>query len=140
MTDKMTVKACKTSKQIMVQLLQTGTDEKPSPKTVSQVLLIFYNSINDKTILIWNYAVKVRRRELRAGGNKLSAARGLRRIIWVILKSATFLDTRVSNERRTILPTKKEWYKRSGLYDEHPKPLRAELAPPSPTNRLPTKT
>jgi hypothetical protein len=32
----------------MVQLLQTGTDEKPSSKTVSQVLLIFYNSINDK--------------------------------------------------------------------------------------------
>jgi hypothetical protein len=44
----MTVKACKTSKQIMVQLLQTGTDEKPSSKTVSQVLLIFYNKINDK--------------------------------------------------------------------------------------------
>jgi hypothetical protein len=48
MTDKMTVNACKTSKQIMVQLLQTGTDEKPSSKTVSQVLLIFYNSISDK--------------------------------------------------------------------------------------------
>jgi hypothetical protein len=48
MTDKMTVKACKTSKQIIRQLLQTGTDEKPSSKTVSQVLLIFYNSINDK--------------------------------------------------------------------------------------------
>jgi hypothetical protein len=46
----MTVKACKTSKQIMVQLLLTGTDEKPSSKTVSQVLLIFYNSINDKTM------------------------------------------------------------------------------------------
>jgi hypothetical protein len=45
MTDKMTVKACKTSKQIMVQLLQTD-----SSKTVSQVLLIFYNSINDKTM------------------------------------------------------------------------------------------
>jgi hypothetical protein len=60
----MTVKVCKTSKQIMVQLLQTGTDEKPSSKTVSQVLLIFYNSINDKQCLIWNYAVKVRRREL----------------------------------------------------------------------------
>jgi hypothetical protein len=30
MTDKMTVNACKTSKQIMVQLLQTGTDEKSS--------------------------------------------------------------------------------------------------------------
>jgi hypothetical protein len=53
MTDKMTVKACKTSKQIMVQLLQTGTDEKPSSKTVSQVLLIFYNSINDKTTFNW---------------------------------------------------------------------------------------
>jgi hypothetical protein len=49
-TDKMTVKACKTSKQIMVQLLQTGTDEKPSSKTVSQVLHIFYNSINGKTM------------------------------------------------------------------------------------------
>jgi hypothetical protein len=32
----------------MVQLLQTGTDEKPSSKTVSQVLLMFYNSINVK--------------------------------------------------------------------------------------------
>jgi hypothetical protein len=43
MTDKMTVKTCKTSKQIIRQLLQTGTDEKPSSKTVSQVLLIFHN-------------------------------------------------------------------------------------------------
>jgi hypothetical protein len=50
MTDKMTVKASTTSKQIIRQLLQTGTDEKPSSKTVSQVLLIFYNSINDKTM------------------------------------------------------------------------------------------
>jgi hypothetical protein len=41
--DKMTVKVCKTSKQIIRQLLQTGTDEKPSSKTVSQVLLIFHN-------------------------------------------------------------------------------------------------
>jgi hypothetical protein len=48
MTAKMTVKACKTSKQIMVQLLQTGADEKPSSKTVSQVLLIFHNSVNEK--------------------------------------------------------------------------------------------
>jgi hypothetical protein len=61
----------------MVQLLQTGTDEKPSSKTVSQVLLIFYNSINDKNnVLTRNYAVKVRQRELRAGGNKFLAARG----------------------------------------------------------------
>jgi hypothetical protein len=50
MTDKMTGKASTTSKQIIRQLLQTGTDEKPSSKTVSQVLLIFYNSINDKTM------------------------------------------------------------------------------------------
>jgi hypothetical protein len=50
MTDKMTVKASTTSKRIIRQLLQTGTDEKPSSKTVSQVLLIFYNSINDKTM------------------------------------------------------------------------------------------
>jgi hypothetical protein len=48
MTDNMTVKACKTSKQIIRQLLQTGTDEKPSSKTVSQVLLIFHYYINDK--------------------------------------------------------------------------------------------
>jgi hypothetical protein len=48
MTAKMTVKACKTSKQIMLQLLQTGADEKPSSKTVSQVLLIFHNSVNEK--------------------------------------------------------------------------------------------
>jgi hypothetical protein len=34
----------------MAQLLQTGTDEKPSSKTVSQVLLIFYNSITGKTM------------------------------------------------------------------------------------------
>jgi hypothetical protein len=33
-----------------MQLLPTGTDEKPSSKTVSQVLLIFYNSINGKTM------------------------------------------------------------------------------------------
>jgi hypothetical protein len=66
-----------------MQLLQTGTDEKPSSKTVSQVLLISYFTIRlmTKQCLIWNYAVKVRRRELKPGGNKLSAARGLRRII-----------------------------------------------------------
>jgi hypothetical protein len=43
MAGKMTVKGCKTGKQIIRQLLQTGTDEKPSSKTVSQVLLIFHN-------------------------------------------------------------------------------------------------
>jgi hypothetical protein len=52
MAGKMTVKGCKTGKQIIRQLLQTGTDEKPSSKTVSQVLLIFYNSINDKMSVI----------------------------------------------------------------------------------------
>jgi hypothetical protein len=64
-----------------MQLLQTGTNEKPSSKTVSQVLLIFTIRLMTKQCLIWNYAVKVRQRELRAGGNKLSAARGLRRLI-----------------------------------------------------------
>jgi hypothetical protein len=64
-----------------MQLLQTGTDEKPSSKTVSQVLLIFSTRLMTKQCLIRNYAVKVCQRELRAGGNKLSAARGLRRII-----------------------------------------------------------
>jgi hypothetical protein len=82
MTDKMTVKACKTSKQIMVQLLQTGTDEKPSSKKpYPRYYSYFTIRLMTKQCLIWNYAVKVRRRELRARGNKLSAARGLRRII-----------------------------------------------------------
>jgi hypothetical protein len=40
-----------------------------------------------------NYAVKVRQRELRAGGNKLSAARGLRGIIWIILKAGRDFST-----------------------------------------------
>jgi hypothetical protein len=71
-----------------MQLLQTWTDEKPSSKTVSQVLLIFSTRLMTKQGLIRNYAVKVRQRELRAGGNKLSAARGLRRFIWIILRSS----------------------------------------------------
>jgi hypothetical protein len=37
------LKLARPSKQIIRQLLQTGTDEKPSSKTVSQVLLIFHN-------------------------------------------------------------------------------------------------
>jgi hypothetical protein len=51
--------------------------QKPYPRCYS------YFTIRSMTkkCLIGNYAVKVRRRELRAGGNKLSAARGLRRII-----------------------------------------------------------
>jgi hypothetical protein len=57
-----------------MQLLQTETDEKPS-----QVLLTFSTRLMTKQCLIRNYAVKVRQRELRAGGNKLSAARGLRK-------------------------------------------------------------
>jgi hypothetical protein len=59
-------------------------------------------------MVICNYAVKVSQRELRAGGNKLSAARGLRRIIRIGLRPATFLDTRVNNERQAISLTKKE--------------------------------
>jgi hypothetical protein len=33
-----------------MQLLQTGTDEKPSSKTVSQVLLIFSTRLMSKTM------------------------------------------------------------------------------------------
>jgi hypothetical protein len=40
---------------------------------------------------ISNYAVKVRRQELRAAGNKLSAARGLRIII--IINNLNQLET-----------------------------------------------
>jgi hypothetical protein len=64
-----------------MQLLQTGTDEKPSSKTVSQVLLIFSTRLMTKTMFNSELGVKVHQRELRAGGNKLSAARGLRKII-----------------------------------------------------------
>jgi hypothetical protein len=64
-----------------MQLLQTGTDEKPSSKIVSQVLLIFSTRLMTKTMFNSELGVKVRQRELRAGGNKLSAARGLRKII-----------------------------------------------------------
>jgi hypothetical protein len=64
-----------------MQLSQTGTDKNP-PKTVSQVLgTHILQLVMTIPSLISNYAVKVRRRELKAGGNKLSAARGLRRII-----------------------------------------------------------
>jgi hypothetical protein len=34
-----------------MQLLQTGTDEKPSSKTVSQALLIFSTRLMTKTML-----------------------------------------------------------------------------------------
>jgi hypothetical protein len=63
-----------------MQLLQTGTNKTLFKNRIPGITHIF-NSINDKTCLIRNYAVKVRQRELRAGDNNLSAARGLRRII-----------------------------------------------------------
>jgi hypothetical protein len=75
------LKLAKQVNKLWCSYYRQGRMKNPLQKTVSQVLLIFYNSINDKQCLIWNYAVKVRLRELRAGGNKLSAARGLRRII-----------------------------------------------------------
>jgi hypothetical protein len=41
-----------------MQLLQPGTDEKPSSKTVSQVLLIFSTRLMTKQCLIRNYAFR----------------------------------------------------------------------------------
>jgi hypothetical protein len=64
--------------------------QKPYPRYYSY----FTIRLMTKQCLIWNYAVKVRQRELRAGGNKLSAA--------------TFIDIRGINERQTISPTKQE--------------------------------
>jgi hypothetical protein len=64
-----------------MQLSQTGTDEKPSSKNLIPGITQILQLIMTIPSLMCNYAVKVRRRELRAGGNKLSAARGLRRII-----------------------------------------------------------
>jgi hypothetical protein len=51
--------------------------QKPYPRYYS----CFTIQVMTISSLIRNYAVKVRQRELRAGGNKLSAARGLRRIV-----------------------------------------------------------
>jgi hypothetical protein len=89
-----------------MQLSQTGTDKNPLQNRIPGITHILQLVMTIPS-LISNYAVKVRRQELRAGGNKLSAARGRRRIILIGLRPATFLVTRV-NERRTILPTKKE--------------------------------
>jgi hypothetical protein len=50
MTDKMTVKACKTSKQIMVQLLQTGTDENPLQKPYPRYYSYFAIRLMSKTM------------------------------------------------------------------------------------------
>jgi hypothetical protein len=61
-----------------MQLSQTGTDKNPLQNHIPGITHILQLVM---TIPSSNYAVKVRRRELRAGGNKLSAARGLRRII-----------------------------------------------------------
>jgi hypothetical protein len=61
-------------------LLQTGTDKNPLQNRIPGITHILQLVITIPSF-ITNYAVKVRRRELRAGGNKLSAARGLGRII-----------------------------------------------------------
>jgi hypothetical protein len=63
-----------------MQLSQTGMDKNPLQSRIPGITHIL-QLIMTIPSLISNYAVKVRRRELRAGGNKLSAARGLRRII-----------------------------------------------------------
>jgi hypothetical protein len=60
-----------------MQLSQTGTDKNPLQNRIPSITHILQLVMT----ITSNYAVKVRRQELRAGGNKLSAARGLRRII-----------------------------------------------------------
>jgi hypothetical protein len=63
-----------------MKLSQTGTDKNPLQNRIPGITHIL-QLIMTIPSLIKYYAVKVRRWGLRAGGNKLSAARGLRRII-----------------------------------------------------------
>jgi hypothetical protein len=58
-----------------------GRMKNPLQKPYLKYYLYFTIRLMTKQCLIWSYEVKVRQRELRAEGNKLSAARGLRRII-----------------------------------------------------------
>jgi hypothetical protein len=58
-----------------MQLSQTGTGKNPLQNRIPGITHIL-QLIMTIPSLISNYAVKVRRRELRAGGNKLAAARG----------------------------------------------------------------
>jgi hypothetical protein len=64
-----------------MHLSQTGTDKNPLQNRIPGITHILQLVMTILTNLITNYAVKVRHQELRAGGNKLSAARRLRRII-----------------------------------------------------------
>jgi hypothetical protein len=77
------VKGCKkknTSNKFIMKLSQTGTDKNPLQNRIPGITHILQLVMTIPSSISY-YAVKVRRRELRAGGNKLSAARGLRRII-----------------------------------------------------------
>jgi hypothetical protein len=78
--DKLKVAKYNTSNKFIMQLSQTGTDKNPLQNRIPGITHILQLVMTIPS-LISNCAVKVRRRELRAGGNKLSAARGLRRII-----------------------------------------------------------
>jgi hypothetical protein len=69
-----------TSNKFIMQLLQTGVDKNPLQNRIPGITHILQLVMTIPS-LISNYAVKIRRQVLRAGGNKLSAARGLRRII-----------------------------------------------------------
>jgi hypothetical protein len=58
-----------------MQLSQTGTDKNPLQNRIPGITHILQLVMTIPSLISY-YAVKVRRRELRAGGNKLSAARG----------------------------------------------------------------
>jgi hypothetical protein len=78
--DKLKVAKKNTSNKFIMQLSQAGTDKNPLQNRIPGITHILQLVMTIPS-LISNYAVKVRRQELRAGGNKFSAARGLRRII-----------------------------------------------------------
>jgi hypothetical protein len=75
------LKLAKQVNKLWCSYYRQGRMKNPLQKPYPRYYSYFTIRLMTKQCLIWNYAVKVRRRELRPGGNKLSAARGLRRII-----------------------------------------------------------
>jgi hypothetical protein len=75
------LKLAKQVNKLECSYYRQGRMKNPLQKPYPRYYSYFTIRLMTKQCLIWNYAVKVRQRELRAGGNELSVARGLRRII-----------------------------------------------------------
>jgi hypothetical protein len=75
------LKLAKKVNKLECNYYRQGRMKNPLQKPYPRYYSYFTIRLMTKQCLIWNYAVKVRQRELRAGGNELSVARGLRRII-----------------------------------------------------------